>query len=85
MCATCDANGVAHKTSNEEMIGVELGTKVNGVNGKTNGRTPAAPATTSSTTPRNPYAPRYADFLSNVSNFNIIESTLRGEPSISTF
>jgi len=27
---------------------------------------------------RNPYAPRYADFLSNVSNFKIIESTLRG-------
>jgi homocitrate synthase len=27
---------------------------------------------------RNPYAPRPSDFLSNVSNFNIIESTLRG-------
>lgn len=27
---------------------------------------------------RNPYAPRASDFLSNVSNFNIIESTLRG-------
>ena len=27
----------------------------------------------------NPYAPRYADFLSNTSNFSIIESTLRGE------
>lgn len=27
---------------------------------------------------RNPYAPRYSDFLSNVSNFKIIESTLRG-------
>lgn len=27
---------------------------------------------------RNPYAPRAADFLSNISNFNIIESTLRG-------
>jgi homocitrate synthase len=26
----------------------------------------------------NPYAPRAADFLSNISNFNIIESTLRG-------
>lgn len=25
----------------------------------------------------NPYAPRYADFLSNTSNFSIIESTLR--------
>ena len=28
----------------------------------------------------NPYAPRYSDFLSNVQNFKIIESTLRGEP-----
>jgi len=27
---------------------------------------------------RNPYAPRASDFLSNISNFNIIESTLRG-------
>lgn len=26
----------------------------------------------------NPYAPRYSDFLSNVQNFKIIESTLRG-------
>jgi len=30
----------------------------------------------------NPYAPRAADFLSNVSNFNIIESTLRGSLTI---
>jgi len=27
---------------------------------------------------RNPYGPNAADFLSNISNFNIIESTLRG-------
>jgi homocitrate synthase len=27
---------------------------------------------------RNPYAPRASDFLNNVSNFKIIESTLRG-------
>jgi len=27
---------------------------------------------------QNPYAPRASDFLSNISNFNIIESTLRG-------
>jgi len=26
----------------------------------------------------NPYAPRASDFLSNISNFSIIESTLRG-------
>lgn len=28
---------------------------------------------------RNPYGPRYSDFLSNTSNWQIIESTLRGE------
>ncbi|KAG8976145.1 mitochondrial Homoaconitase, partial [Tulasnella sp. 427] len=34
----------------------------------------------------NPYAPRYADFLSNISNFNIIESTLReGEQFANAF
>lgn len=31
---------------------------------------------------RNPYAPRYAEFLSNISNFSIIESTLRGKAFI---
>ena len=48
----------------------------NGVNGHANG-------TANGTAPRpqrpiNPYAPRASDFLSNVSNFKIIESTLRG-------
>ena len=31
---------------------------------------------------RNPYAPRASDFLNNVSNFKIIESTLRGRSSL---
>ncbi|CAH7670352.1 mitochondrial homocitrate synthase [Phakopsora pachyrhizi] len=36
--------------------------------------------------PNNPYAPRYADFLSNTSNFSIIESTLReGEQFANAF
>jgi homocitrate synthase len=39
---------------------------------RTNGSTP------SRTQNRNPYAPRASDFLNNVSNFKIIESTLRG-------
>lgn len=30
---------------------------------------------------KNPYGPRYSDFLSNTSNWSIIESTLRGESS----
>lgn len=40
--------------------------------GRTNG------FTSSNTQRRNPYAPRASDFLNNVSNFKIIESTLRG-------
>ncbi len=42
-------------------------THSNGVNGHS-----------SSSQRRNPYAPRASDFLNNVSNFKIIESTLRG-------
>jgi hypothetical protein len=42
-------------------------TRQNGVNGHS-----------STTQQRNPYAPRASDFLNNVSNFKIIESTLRG-------
>ena len=40
-------------------------TRPNGVNGHHQQR-------------HNPYAPRASDFLNNVSNFKIIESTLRG-------
>ncbi len=50
------------------------GKTVNGTNGHVNGA-----ASQQQQVPKNPYAPRYADFLSNVSNFNIIESTLRGQ------
>jgi homocitrate synthase len=50
-------------------------------NGNTNGkRGTSMPANRNTQKPRNPYAPRAADFLSNISNFNIIESTLRGKP-----
>ena len=41
----------------------------NGVNGVAAGRNDRH---------RNPYAPRASDFLNNISNFKIIESTLRG-------
>lgn len=34
---------------------------------------------------KNPYAPRYSDFLSNISNFKIIESTLRGTSFFCSF
>ncbi len=60
----------------------------NGTNPKTNGV--SSPATTAGARPvhqqqqgqngrGNAYGPRYSDFLSNTSNWSIIESTLRGE------
>ncbi|KAF9507158.1 hypothetical protein BS47DRAFT_1304364 [Hydnum rufescens UP504] len=53
----------------------------NGHSNGVNGRAAAGP-----TQPRNPYAPRYSDYLSNVSNFKIIESTLReGEQFANAF
>lgn len=61
-------------TEQSEMVQVPL------TNGNANGKR----GTTRSNTAhleqqrRNPYAPRATDFLSNISNFNIIESTLRG-------
>ncbi|KZO91570.1 homocitrate synthase [Calocera viscosa TUFC12733] len=55
--------------------------KLNGVKGE-NGNVPLKTAVKQF----NPYAPQYADFLSNVSNFNIIESTLReGEQFANAF
>lgn len=83
----------AHTHTKDEMVPVNIDNKVNGVsgqNGTTNGTTNGivngnGSAPTANGAPsaqpaqqRNPYAPRYADFLSNVSNFSIIESTLRG-------
>ena len=49
---------------------------VNGANGHSNGTQNRRP------NPRNPYAPRASDFLNNVTNFKIIESTLRGTWSL---
>ena len=59
-----------------EMVGVE--TNRPQANGTTNGIHTTQPSARSSQQQRNPYAPRYSDFLSNVCNFKIIESTLRG-------
>ena len=47
----------------------------NGVNGHANG------ASHKPAQRNNPYAPRASDFLNNVANFKIIESTLRGSSS----
>ncbi|KAG6844970.1 Homocitrate synthase isozyme [Tephrocybe sp. NHM501043] len=74
------ANGDA--LPNEEMVHVPL---TNGP--QSSGKRGTAPrANGASTEKRNPYAPRAADFLSNISNFNIIESTLReGEQFANAF
>lgn len=64
-----------------DMVEVPLASNVkpNGVdaNGK-RGTSRASARPQAEQQQRNPYAPRASDFLSNVSNFNIIESTLRG-------
>lgn len=53
--------------------------KVNGVNGTSNGVNGINGRSHEAQRPnRNPYGPRASDFLSNISNFSIIESTLRG-------
>ncbi|TFY82870.1 hypothetical protein EWM64_g1140 [Hericium alpestre] len=75
MCPHADAlpNGTS------DMVGIENKTNgINGVNG-VNGHSKPEPR-------RNPYAPRASDFLNNVSNFKIIESTLReGEQFANAF
>ena len=65
------ANGDSLNTEPSQMVAVDA-TSSNGASSSTNGHV------NKHVPPRNPYAPRYADFLSNVSNFKIIESTLRG-------
>ena len=85
-------NGAAQPADNSEMVQVPMNgaPAVNGVNGHANGRTNghanghangSANGAAAAQRPVNPYAPRASDFLSNVCNFKIIESTLRGEPS----
>jgi homocitrate synthase len=79
-------NGDVHP--NDEMVPVDVSSvppvsqpvPANGTNGHTNGTSNGQ--TNRLHRPTNPYAPRYADFLSNVSNFKIIESTLRGRDSL---
>lgn len=61
------ANGDALPNGSSDMVGIE--NTPNGVK-SANGHTDSQR--------RNPYAPRASDFLNNVSNFKIIESTLRG-------
>jgi homocitrate synthase len=72
MCPHDNGDALSHDPS--EMVAVQTNGS-NGraaTNGKSNGRVTDQQRF-------NPYAPRASDFLSNVSNFNIIESTLRGK------
>ena len=81
-CHTQDASAPVDRNN---MVGVENGRvgrptqATNGVNGHTNGVNGASSSRPTQRT--NPYAPRASDFLNNVANFKIIESTLRGTRS----
>jgi homocitrate synthase len=82
-------------SQNEEMVAIDMRgtTGVNGVNSEApngtqnlNGNTVKSPANghvqpQQDRQRHNPYAPRASDFLNNISNFKIIESTLRGASS----
>ncbi|KAH0833254.1 HMGL-like-domain-containing protein [Lanmaoa asiatica] len=77
------SNADALPAQKNEMVSVDITTAPalnghhNGVNGVTAGRDHHR---------RNPYAPRVSDFLNNISNFKIIESTLReGEQFANAF
>jgi hypothetical protein len=82
-------------TPNDEMVAIDMSgtTAVNGVNSEApngsekvlnghsvNGKDGHAQPKQERAR-HNPYAPRASDFLNNISNFSIIESTLRGEPT----
>lgn len=75
MCPHANGEALPNDTSN--MVPVDT-------NGPSSSRSNGVRANGNTTHPReqqkrNPYAPRASDFLSNISNFNIIESTLRGQ------
>lgn len=78
------ANGDSTPVDRSEMVQVDL------ANGSTHQSAPRANGANGHAAPkeqrRNPYAPRASDFLNNVSNFKIIESTLReGEQFANAF
>ena len=76
MCPHENGGSMHAEESTPEMVAIPLANGKRGpVNGTQNGYTQ------NDQQRKNPYAPRASDFLSNVSNFCIIESTLRG-PSI---
>jgi hypothetical protein len=79
MCQT-DKTSSSNAQDKTEMVAVGETRPINGLNGTSTDRVEATQQQR-----RNPYAPRYADFLSNISNFKIIESTLRGMLAVGMF
>jgi len=79
MCQT-DKTSSSNAQDKAEMIAVGETRPINGLSG-----TSADGVEATQQQRRNPYAPRYADFLSNISNFKIIESTLRGMSAVRMF
>ncbi|KAK0469895.1 homocitrate synthase [Desarmillaria tabescens] len=79
-------NGDSLSSDRSEMVEVPLanGASANGKRGTSSNRNGHAQRLEKER--QNPYAPRASDFLSNISNFNIIESTLReGEQFANAF
>jgi homocitrate synthase len=85
--ATCSCHSQDPSSSvdrNDDMVGVE-NSRVGRPTQATNGFNGANGANGTEKRPaqrNNPYAPRASDFLNNVANFKIIESTLRGKSTI---
>lgn len=83
-CKMCPhANGDSTPNDPSQMVPVDLSNGTShqaSVQSNSNGHaaTNGAASSYAEQQRRNPYAPRASDFLSNVSNFKIIESTLRG-------
>jgi homocitrate synthase len=74
----CPNNSTDVPADPSEMVPIPLTNGANGTNGKRGTSRSNGMSNYLEQRRTNPYAPRAADFLSNVSNFNIIESTLRG-------
>lgn len=75
MCPSHQNGGAVAAQDRSEMVNIPLASSAPGKRGTTRSESIKKYLDEKL---KNPYAPRAADFLSNISNFNIIESTLRG-------